>query len=89
MHMENVRMFILESCPYCKQALRWMNELLCENEQYRQIKIEVIDENDQPDLAYSLDYYYVPTYYIGNEKLHEGAASKDKVRRVLQTALEG
>ena len=87
--MKNVTMFILQSCPYCKQALRWMDELLVENVSFKSVAVEVIDERDQPELADSLDYWYVPTYYIGDEKLHEGAATKQKIRRVYETALEG
>ena len=33
-------------------------------------------------------YYYVPTFYVGGVKAHEGAASKDIVERVLRSALE-
>ena len=87
--MKNVTMFILQSCPYCKQALRWMDELLVENASYKSVAVEVIDERDQPELADSFDYWYVPTYYVGDEKLHEGAATKQKIKRVYEAALEG
>ena len=33
-------------------------------------------------------YYYVPTFYVGGVKAHEGAASKDIVEKVLRSALE-
>jgi thioredoxin 1 len=86
--MKPVLMFILASCPYCKQALSWMEELKKENEKYANVKVEIIDEGLQPDVAGEYDYYYVPTYYIGGTKVHEGAASKDIVRSVFERASE-
>ena len=86
--MKKITLFIMESCPYCRQALRWMDELLAENAEYRDIEIEKIDELVHPDIARRYDYYYVPTFYVGNEKLHEGAASYKKIRRVFDAALE-
>ena len=86
--MKKVTMVMLRTCPYCMEAMRWMDELLAENESYKSVEVEVIDEHDQPKLANSLDYNYVPTYYVGDEKLHEGAATKDKVRRVYEAAME-
>ena len=65
-----------------------MDELITQNSGYRQIEIEILDEREYPDIADSHDYYYVPTFYIGDTKLHEGAASKDKVRLVLEAAME-
>ena len=59
--MKKVTMFILHSCPYCKQALRWMDELQAENASFKSVAVEVIDERDQLELASSLDYWYVPT----------------------------
>ena len=79
---------MMRSCPYCRQALRWMDELFTENPAYRGIEIEKIDELVYPEIARRYDYYYVPTYYVGDEKMHEGVASLKKIRRVLDAALE-
>ena len=78
---------MIESCPYCKQAFRLMEELCRENAAYTTLEIEKIDETAHPDIAAQYDYYYVPAYYIGDEKLHEGAASLSKIRRVFDAAL--
>jgi len=86
--MKKVTMFIMESCPYCRQALRWMDGLLAENPEYAAVEIEKIDELVHPDVAGQYDYYYVPTFYVGDEKLHEGAASEKIVRRVFEAAME-
>ena len=86
--MKKITMFLMESCPYCKQALRWMDELFAENEGYSDIEIEKIDELVHTDIAAGYDYYFVPTYYVGGEKLHEGAASLEKIRGVFDAAMD-
>ncbi len=80
-------LFIIESCPYCRKAATWMNELLTEHPEYRDIEVEVIDENAKPDFAAKYDYYYVPTYYVDGVKVHEGAATREIVDQVYQKAL--
>ena len=86
--MKKITMFLRDYCPYCKEALRLMDKLLAENAEYRALDIEKIDELVNPEIAEKYDYYYVPTYYVGNEKLHEGAANKSKIKRVLDAALQ-
>ncbi len=86
--MKPVKMFILESCPYCKEALRWMQELKHENKNFAEVTVEIIDEGIQPDIAEKYDYYYVPTYYVDGVKVHEGIASKEIISRVLESAYE-
>ena len=86
--MKKITMFTMASCPYCVEALRWMDELFTENAAYKMLEIKKIDELVEPDIAEQYDYYYVPTYYVGDRKMHEGAASLDKIRRVFDTAME-
>jgi glutaredoxin len=86
--MKPVQLFILENCPYCRQALSWMEELKRENPEYSKVEMTIIDEGKQPDLAGQYDYYYVPTYYVDDVKVHEGVASKEKVKAVFDKALE-
>ena len=50
--------------------------------------MRVIDEGREPALAEQYDYYYVPTFYVGGEKVHEGHAEKADVERVLRLAAE-
>lgn len=84
--MAKLTMFILKDCPYCIRALTIQKELLSE-ERYRGVEVEIIDEREQPALADRYDYYYVPTYYLAGEKLHEGAADRAAVRAVLERAV--
>ena len=86
--MKPVLMFILKSCPYCQQALSWMEELKKENPQYMNIEINIIDEGEMPEEANRYDYYYVPTYYIAGDKVHEGVSTKDIVRGVFEKAIQ-
>ena len=81
-------MLILQTCPYCQAALRWMNTLIVENDKYRELTIDIVDERARPGYASKFSYNYVPTYYIGDEKVHEGAASLEIVRKVLEQAAE-
>jgi glutaredoxin len=85
--LKKITMFTMESCPYCKEALRWMDELLAANADYMSLEIEKIDELIYPDIAGKYDYYYVPTYYVADDKLHEGVASLEKIRRVFDAAM--
>jgi len=87
--MEKVKMFVLPYCPYCIAALRWMDDLFADCPGYKELDIEIIDESAQPDVANRHDYYYVPTCYVGDRKLHEGAASLEKIKLVFDAALKG
>ena len=56
-------------------------------EEYKNIEIKMIDEQKHSDIADRYDYYYVPTYYIDNEKVHEGVPTKEKLQLVLEQAI--
>lgn len=84
--MKSILMFTMASCPYCQKATRYMEELMKETPRYRDFPLEVIDETLEPEVAERFDYYFVPTYYVDKEKVHEGAASKEDVRRVFEAA---
>ena len=62
--MKKVLMMIQESCPYCRQALRMMDELKEERPEYKAVEVKIVDENREKALADSLDYWYVPTYFV-------------------------
>ena len=84
--MKKLKMFVLKNCPYCKQAFAMMEQLCTENPEYRQIEIEVIEETEHPEIAEKYDYYYVPCYFMEEEKLFEGVPTLKKIRKVLETA---
>lgn len=86
--MKPVIMFITDWCPYCKQAIPWIEELKTENPKYADIEVKIIDEEIHPEISKTYDYYYVPTFYVDNVKINEGAASKNIVREVFEKAIK-
>lgn len=86
--MKPIVMIILENCPHCKNARRWMDELKQENPQYQELQIEMIDEGIHPEVSKTYtNYYYVPSYYVDGVKAHEGVPTKEIIRNVLEAAL--
>lgn len=85
--MKQVKYFYLKDCPYCRKADDYIASLCRLNPDYAQIPIERIEESEQPGLAAQYDYYYVPTFYVAGQKLHEGAATLEMVKSVLDAAL--
>ena len=86
--MKELTLFVLRGCPHCAMALRYAKELCEEDPRLKQIPVRQIDEAEQPQLADQYDYYYVPCYFLGDQKLHEGRCTKEQIRKVLYTALE-
>ena len=86
--MKELTLFYLKSCPYCIRAQKYMQELQDENPRYAEIPIKKVEEQQEKALADSYDYYYVPCFYTGSTKLHEGSIDKDGVRAVFEKALQ-
>lgn len=85
--MKSITMFETSWCPYCKQAHTLMKELIQENPKYKDLDINVIDEELHPKISSQYNYYYVPTFYIEKEKAHEGVPSKDIIREIFEQAI--
>ncbi|WP_299221042.1 thioredoxin family protein [uncultured Alistipes sp.] len=86
--MKPVKLFYLRNCPYCKKALRYIDEAKAAHPELAAVAVETIEESELPDVADSYDYYYVPTFYVGDEKVHEGGIWPHEVEAVLRRALE-
>ena len=84
--MKEITMFMFDECPHCQLALRFLDELLDQPE-YKDLVIKQINERKESELADQYDYYYVPTFYVGDEKVHEGHAEMEDVKKVLDLAL--
>lgn len=80
-----MKIFILEKCPHCLNARQWIEELCNENPKYKEIEIEYIDEKKQSEIADQYDYYYVPSIYVEDKKVHEGVASKDIIKNIFDS----
>ncbi len=85
--MKQVKMFYQPQCPHSIHALKCLKELQS-REPYSKVHVELIDELSRPDYADGFDYYYVPTFYVGDKKVHEGHAEASDVENVLKQALE-
>ena len=55
------------------KAMKAFDALLSTNEEYKKVEIDAVEEGEDPDRIATLDYYRVPTYYIGDEKLFEAS----------------
>ena len=86
--MKHVRLFYLKNCPFCKKALRYIEELKAVHAELASVEIEMIEESEQPEVADRFDYYYVPTFYVDGVKEHEGGIYPEEVERILRKALE-
>lgn len=85
--MKHVKMFVLQDCPYCHMALDYIQELKKENMLYQNIEIEIIDEQKEEEKTQGYDYWYVPTFFVNNIKIHEGVPTKEKIQAVLEEAI--
>jgi thiol-disulfide isomerase/thioredoxin len=82
-----IKLFYLKQCPFCKKAFSHI-ENLKRQDIYKSIEIELIEEDEHPEIANQYDYYYVPTFYIGDEKVHEGGIFENEVEDIFKKALE-
>ena len=87
--MKEIKMLIMSTCPHCKKALEMADEILAAHPEYKEIPLKKIDEQREPDYAAKFDYYYVPTFFVGDEKVHEGVPSKQAVMGAFVKAYEG
>lgn len=85
--MKKVKMMYLKNCPYCKQAFGMIEELRKQHPAYQSIEIETIEEKDEEIKTAGYDYWYVPCYFVDDEKMLEGVPTLQKVEEVLQRAL--
>ena len=85
--MKKVQMFMFAGCPHWAKALSMIEKHKEKNSAYETVVIDVIDEKLNPDEADKYDYYYVPSFFIDGEKIHEGVPTEEAVEKVLKAAL--
>ena len=88
--MKDVLMFYLKSCGYCDKAFRALDELYGKKPEYREIPLTKIEESEEPETADRYDYYAVPTFFVGGEKVFEARLfmSYEDIRAGVEKALE-
>ena len=89
-----LKFFYSPGCPYCRQAEYLIGQLVKEHPEYGKIDIRRIDETRESAVAERYDYWYVPSFFLGEEKLYEADSSdteetvKKKLSDVLKKAEE-
>ena len=86
--MKKVKLFYLQHCPFCKKAFRYIEEAKARHPELADLEIELIEESEQAEVADRYDYYYVPTFYVDEQKVHEGGIFAEEVEQILLSALE-
>ena len=92
--MKTITAFYLNGCPYCRNAKAALQELIKENPAYGKVPIDWYEETENPEAVKGHSYYYVPSLFIGTEKLYEAQPGQDydaikgHVRNVLDKALQ-
>lgn len=85
--MQSITVFETSWCPYCKRAREYMDELLKEYPKYANINLNLVDEEVERELANQYDYYYVPTFYLGDDKQYEGVVTKEIIQTIFDKAI--
>lgn len=85
---KHVKMMMLETCPYCKQAFKMIDELKQKHPEYQKVEIETIEERKEEEKTKGYDYWYVPTFFVDDVKIHEGVPTMEKVEQVFIEALK-
>ena len=92
--MKKLTVFHLNTCPYCINAKKALAELAAADERFKDPDIEWIEESETPEKTEGYDYYYVPTFFLGKEKLYEAHPGESyeeclgKVKECLEKALQ-
>lgn len=71
--MKKITMFHINECKYCDFARQAIAELREENPEYNNVEIEMINENEHPEIIENYDYWSVPSLFIDKEKIFEAA----------------
>lgn len=87
--MRKLIIFMLDGCPYCKKAMEAEKELRSENPAFAAVEIEWINEAQHPEIVKRYSYYYVPSIFLGGDKLFEcqPGDSYEKIKQQVKYAL--
>lgn len=84
---KKLRFFGAVWCPHCKNSEKWIQELIQENPEYAKLDIEHIDIDRDKDKMQGVSFDLVPTFYLEDEKIFEGAPTKDTIKQILDKSL--
>lgn len=92
--MKKILCFYLETCPYCVQAKKALDELISENPEYGKVEVEWIEENEHPEIIDNYDYFATPSMFVDDQKIYEAhlfetyEECKGHVKEALEAALK-
>ncbi len=71
--MKTITVLHMEGCPYCRNAIRAMDELEKAHSAYEEVPIEWIEENKEAERAraFAGSYHYVPAMFVDGRKIYE------------------
>ena len=77
--MHTLTMIEMAGCPYCANAHRAIDALTAEGGAYADVRVDYIDENREAvrTQPYAGKYYYVPSIFMGGEKLYAAQPGQD------------
>lgn len=78
--MKPVKLFYLRNCPFCRKAMRYIDEAKQNCPELRDIEIEMIEESEHPEIADSYDYYYVRRSISTESRCTKGAFCRARWR---------
>lgn len=83
--MKNVLFIHMNGCPYCRMAQEVLDELFAAHPEYKDIPLDKVDETVNPEKLKGRNYYYVPTFFYGDDKIYEAhpGDTKDKMEKIL------
>lgn len=87
--MKELKMFMFPTCPHCRRAKAMIAELLEAHPEYKDVPFTEINERKERELADSYDYYYVPAFFVGDEKIAEGVPSAEIIEKAFAAAYNG
>ena len=93
--MNTLTVFYLDGCPYCRNAMRAVQELETELSGFSADRIDWIEERRNADIADRYDYFRVPSVFFGAQKLYECsplddyAVIKQRLKQAIETMLCG
>ena len=88
--MSELIVFYLEGCPYCRNARKAYEELIAENDAYKNLPVKWVEESRNAALADKYDYYRVPSIYCDDKKLYEASPSDsfDVIKTKIKAAMD-
>lgn len=86
--MARVKYFYQENCPYCHEADALIRDLCSHYADYQKILIQKIEQKSEDDKPENHHHHKVPAFYVGEQKIHEGAVTREICEKILKNAVK-